>query len=75
MLHMGQKPAKTITMDTLHGKSCSCCGRECLLLPGPLISIVLIKKLLFSQVNNVTLEVFNFEKLNFSRTTVGYGKF
>ena len=42
---------------------------------GPLIIIVLIKKVLFSHVNNVALEVFNFEKLNFSKTTVAYGTF
>ena len=35
------------------------------LLPGPYLSIVLIKNFLFSCVNNATLEVFNFEKLNF----------
>ena len=35
-------------------------------------SIVLIKKVLFSHVNNVALEVFNFEKLNFSKTTVAH---
>ena len=40
------------------------------LLPGPYLSIVLIKKFLFSCVNNATLEVFNFEKFNFSKTTV-----
>ena len=45
------------------------------LLPGPYLSIVLIKKFLFSCVNNATLEVFNFEKLNFSKTTVAYETF
>ena len=45
------------------------------MLPGPLISIVLIKKPLFSHVNNVAWEVFNFEKLNFSKTTVAYWTF
>ena len=44
------------------------------LLPGTL-SIALIEKILFSHVNNVALEVFNFEKLNFSKRTVTYGTF
>ena len=55
--------------------ACSYCWGTCFLLPGPLISIVLIKKLLFSYVNNVILKVFNFEKLNFSKSTVAYGTF
>ena len=49
---------------------------------GPLISIVLIKKVLFSHVNNialeifnVALEIFNFEKMNFSKMMVAYGTF
>ena len=32
----------------------------------------MIKKVLFSHVNNVALEVFNFEKLNFSKITVAH---
>ena len=75
MLRIGQKLAKTKTMDTLHYKYCSYCWGQCFLLPVPPISIVLIKKLLFSCVNNVALEVFTFEKLNFSKTTVAYGTF
>ena len=38
-------------------------------------NIVLIKKLLLCHVNNVVLEVFNFEKSNFSKTTVACGTF
>ena len=34
-----------------------------------------MNKLLFSCVNNAALEVFKFEKLNFSKTTVAYGTF
>ena len=37
--------------------------------------IVVIKNFLFSFVNNAALELFNFEKLNFSKTTVVYGIF
>ena len=74
MLRMEQKLSKTKTMDTLLNKSCSYYG-GCFLLLGPLIIIVLVKKVLFSRVNNIALEVFNFEKLNFSKTTVAYGTF
>ena len=35
----------------------------------------MIKKSLFSHVNNVALEIFNFEKMNFSKTTVVYRAF
>ena len=45
------------------------------LLPGPCLSVVLLKNLLFSCVNNAALEAFNFEKLNFSKTTVAYETF
>ena len=62
------------TKDILHDKSCSYC-RGCFLLPGPPVGIALIKKLLFICVNNVSLEVFTFEKLNFSKTNVAYGTF
>ena len=37
--------------------------------------IVLIKNFLFSFVNNAAFEIFKFEKLNFSKTTVVYGIF
>ena len=38
------------------------------LLSGTVISTILIKKLLFTHVKKVDLEVFIFEKLNFSKT-------
>lgn len=39
------------------------------LLSGTVISTILIKKLLFTHAEKVDLEVFIFEKLNFSKTT------
>ena len=63
MLCMGQKLAKTKTMDT-----------EMINL-GAIASIVQIKKLLLICANSVALEVVNFENLNFSKTTGAYETF
>ena len=54
MLRVGQKLAKPKTMDILRDNLV-----DFVLLPGPLISIVLIKKSFFSCANNVALEVLN----------------